>query len=61
MSQLFHSRVILTGVEQEQGAIDRFYTGLADTALEAGVSVSVISIIGEECQLERLGYGPSKL
>eukprot|EP00048_Salpingoeca_helianthica_P014573 m.222372 g.222372 ORF g.222372 m.222372 type:complete len:765 (-) comp16017_c0_seq1:86-2380(-) len=38
-----------------QGVVDGFYESLAAAAQHAGVAVSVISIIGEECKLERLG------
>lgn len=38
-----------------KATVDRFYDAAAATAQEAGVVVSVISIIGEECRLERLG------
>ncbi len=36
--------------------MNAFYTTLGEAARDAGVTVSVISIIGEECNLQRLGY-----
>lgn len=41
--------------EAEQRNVNDLYASLATSAQQAGVVVSVISIIGEECQLERLG------
>lgn len=45
-----HLQSVLTAAEAAQ-----FYAGLADSAKSKGVTVSVVSIAGEECRLEHLG------
>lgn len=48
----------IEGVKQEVAA--EFYTKLADFAYENGVTVNIISIAGEECDLETLRTIPEK-
>ena len=40
--------------DEEEEIVDRFYDKLADIAKDNGVMVSVISIEGEECNIETL-------
>ena len=40
--------------EDDQAAVDKFYTTLGEFAKEQGLTINIISIIGDDCNLDAL-------
>jgi len=47
--------VVEDGASEERTALERFYESLGETAMSQGTIVDVVSIRGDECDLENLG------